>query len=44
MKNRVSGRRGYYMARLGAPDARAASRLCDRLRRAGCVCAVYRNK
>ncbi|QFS81805.1 membrane-bound lytic transglycosylase F [Roseivivax sp. THAF40] len=43
VKNRVSGRKGYYMARLGAEDARAAGRLCDRLRAAGCVCAVYRN-
>ncbi len=43
VKNRVSGRQGFYMARLGAPDARAAGRLCDRLRAAGCLCAVYRN-
>ncbi|SIS65746.1 Sporulation related domain-containing protein [Roseivivax lentus] len=43
VKNRVSGRKGFYMARLGAPDGRAAGRLCDRLRQAGCLCAVYRN-
>ncbi|MHA6325218.1 lytic transglycosylase domain-containing protein [Roseivivax sp. CAU 1753] len=43
VKNRVSGRQGYYMARLGADDARAAGKLCDRIRASGCVCAVYRN-
>ncbi|QFT64307.1 lytic transglycosylase domain-containing protein [Roseivivax sp. THAF30] len=43
VKNRVSGRQGFYMARLGAENGRAAGQLCDRLRSSGCVCAVYRN-
>lgn len=41
--NRVSGRRGYYMARISRNSHTAAQQLCDRLRRSGCACAVYSN-
>lgn len=41
--HRVSGRSGYVMARIGRPDRAAAFDLCDSLKRAGCICAVYRN-
>ncbi|MEP2784153.1 MAG: lytic transglycosylase domain-containing protein [Pseudoruegeria sp.] len=43
VKNRASPIKGYYMARLGANDRRQASKLCNSLRKAGCVCAVFRN-
>ncbi|MHA6345779.1 lytic transglycosylase domain-containing protein [Roseivivax sp. CAU 1761] len=43
VRNRVSGRKRYYMARLGAKSAGDAHALCDRLRAQGCVCAVYKN-
>lgn len=43
VRNRVSGKRGYIMARIGRDSHDAAQALCDRLRRSGCVCAVYRN-
>ncbi len=43
-KNRASPIKGYYMARLGQSDRRSASQLCRELRRAGCVCAVFRNE
>ncbi|WP_394155223.1 lytic transglycosylase domain-containing protein [Loktanella salsilacus] len=42
-RNRVSGRQGYYMARVGAQTSRAANKLCNDIRRQGCTCAVYRN-
>lgn len=42
-KNRASPIKGYYMARLGQSDRRSASQLCRDLRRAGCICAVFRN-
>ncbi|SLN47599.1 Membrane-bound lytic murein transglycosylase F [Roseivivax jejudonensis] len=43
VRNRVSGRKGYYMARLGRDTAQSAHQLCNALRRQGCVCAVYPN-
>lgn len=43
-KSRASRKGGYFMARLGRTEARAAHELCRRLRAAGCVCAVYRNR
>lgn len=43
VRNRVSGRQGYYMARLGQETARSAHTLCAALRRQGCICAVYKN-
>lgn len=42
-RNRVSGRKGYYMARVGAQSSREANLLCNRIREDGCTCAVYRN-
>lgn len=42
-RNRVSGRKGYYMARVGAATSRAANQLCNTIRKQGCTCAVYRN-
>ena len=42
-RNRVSGRKGYYMARVGADTSRAANLLCNTIRKQGCTCAVYRN-
>ncbi|UYV38455.1 lytic transglycosylase domain-containing protein [Rhodobacteraceae bacterium D3-12] len=43
-KSRASKKGGYFMARLGRSKARAAHQLCRKLRAAGCICAVYRNK
>ena len=43
VRNRVSGRKGFYMARIGRDARDAADRLCNALRRQGCTCAVYRN-
>jgi hypothetical protein len=40
---RVRGRPTLVMARLGFGDRRSAARTCNRIRAAGCVCAVYRN-
>lgn len=41
--NRVNGRPSYYMARIGRSTRNAADRFCNKARRAGCPCAVYRN-
>jgi len=43
VKNRVQGRPGYYMARIGRNSREAADRLCRTIARAGCLCRVYRN-
>ena len=43
VRNRVSGRKGYHMARVGARSAEAANAICERARRGGCACAVFRN-
>lgn len=40
---RIRGRGDYVMARLGADTRRAAARLCESIRSAGCACAVFRN-
>lgn len=42
-RNRVSGRKGFYMARVGAQSSREANLLCNQIREEGCTCAVYRN-
>ena len=42
-RNRVSGRKGFYMARVGAQSSREANLLCNQIRKEGCTCAVYRN-
>lgn len=41
--SRVQGRKGYFMARLGAETVKGANALCQSLRASGCVCAVYKN-
>ncbi|WP_326297688.1 lytic transglycosylase domain-containing protein [Mesobacterium hydrothermale] len=43
VQNRVSGRAGFYMARIGRDNRKAAGNLCSRLKAAGCVCTVYQN-
>lgn len=43
VKNRVSGRKGFYFARIGRDSRRGAQRLCDSLRRARCTCLVVEN-
>lgn len=42
-KSRASPTGGYWMVRLGAPDARSARALCAKLARKGCRCMVARN-
>ena len=44
MRNRVSGRKGYYMAQLAADTSVQANAICRALRAQGCICAAYRNK
>ena len=44
IKHRASRQRGYVMARIGRNTRKAADQLCARIRRAGCICAVYANK
>ena len=43
VRNRVSGRKGYHMARVGAQSSGDANAICERARRGGCACAVFRN-
>ncbi|KQI68913.1 transglycosylase [Loktanella sp. 3ANDIMAR09] len=43
VRNRVSGRQGYYMARVAAQSSADANRVCQTARANGCSCAVYRN-
>ncbi len=43
-KSRASPRGGYFMARLGRDTRDDAWKLCSRLKRQGCSCAVYRNR
>lgn len=42
-KSRASPKGGYFFARLGRDTRDAAWRDCVEMKRAGCVCAVYRN-
>ncbi len=42
-KSRASPQGGYYMARIGRNTRDAAWKLCTRLKKSGCLCAVYRN-
>ncbi|QUJ77167.1 lytic transglycosylase domain-containing protein [Sulfitobacter albidus] len=44
VKNRVSGKNGYYFGRVGRDTRRGAMRLCDELKRRGCRCLVVQNK
>ena len=42
-KNRVSGKKGYYFAQFGRKGRKSAQKLCDAMRRSGCVCLVIKN-
>lgn len=42
-KNRVTGRKGYYMARISRNSQVGAQSLCKRLRARGCKCLVLKN-
>lgn len=44
VKHRASRQKGFVMARIGRNTRKAADALCAKLRRAGCICAVYANK
>ena len=43
-KSRASPGGGYWMARIGRNDRKAADALCRKLAARGCVCQVYRNR
>ncbi|MEM7441083.1 MAG: lytic transglycosylase domain-containing protein [Pseudomonadota bacterium] len=42
-KPQVTGRKAYYVARLGQQTRAAANRLCAKIRHQTCACAVYKN-
>lgn len=44
VRNRVQGRPGYLMARLGRDTKSEAVELCRALNRQGCICRVRRNR
>ena len=44
VKNRVSGKKGYYFARIGRTSRDGAQDLCARLKRQSCACLVVQNK
>ncbi len=44
IKHRARRQGGFVMARVGRNTRKAADQLCAGLRRAGCICAVYKNK
>ena len=44
VKHRARRQKGYVMARIGRNTRKAADQLCAKVRRAGCICAVYANK
>ena len=44
VKNRVSGKKGYYFARIGRNTREAAQKLCSSLKRQSCGCLVVENK
>lgn len=44
VRHRASGQKGFIMARIGRNTRKSADRFCAQLRRAGCVCAVYKNR
>ncbi|MBU2983479.1 lytic transglycosylase domain-containing protein [Lentibacter algarum] len=43
-KSRASRSKGYYFARIGRNSSKTGWQLCTKLKAAGCLCAVYRNK
>ena len=44
VKNRVSGKKGYYFARIGRNTREAAQKLCNSLKQQRCSCLVVENK
>jgi len=44
VKNRVSGKKGYYFGRVGRNTRGGAQTLCRSLKRNGCLCLVVENK
>ena len=44
VKNRVSGKKGYFFARIGRNSFKNATKLCNSLKRQRCACLVVQNK
>ncbi|MBB3993009.1 hypothetical protein GGR95_000628 [Sulfitobacter undariae] len=44
VKNRVSGKKGYYFGRIGRNTREAAQKLCSSLKRQNCTCLVVENQ
>ena len=44
VKNRVSGKKGYFFARIGRNNRQTAQTLCSSLKRQRCACLVVQNK
>ena len=44
VKNRVSGKKGYFFARIGSNSFENATKLCNSLKRQRCACLVVQNK
>lgn len=44
VKNRVSGKNGYFFARIGRNSRKAAQKLCSSLKRQICACLIVQNK
>lgn len=44
VKNRVSGKKGFYFGRIGRNTRQGAQKLCNSLRGRGCSCLVVQNK
>lgn len=44
VKNRVSGKKGYFFARIGRNSRQGAQKLCSSLKRLRCTCLVVQNK
>lgn len=42
-KHRVAKLKGWYMARISRNSRKSAQNLCNKLRKQGCACAVYKN-
>lgn len=42
-KHRVAKLKGWYMARISRNSRNSAQALCNKLRKSGCACAVYKN-
>lgn len=44
VKNRVSGKKGYFFARIGRNSRQAAQKLCRQIKARSCKCLVVQNK